>query len=165
MLDAMTQDDLLKPFILKIWIKRDAEAIQRFWTRSDDLVRWFLASAKYFDASGAEVSIAVPGGTYEWRWIEGTTDRSSVKAVEHGRIVLGWMHDKGEIELTFTQSSGETMVELKQTIETGSVEDRLSDQIGCQLGWTFFLANLKSVSEGGLDLREKDPARVPVLNY
>ncbi|MCH7945318.1 MAG: SRPBCC domain-containing protein, partial [Armatimonadetes bacterium] len=38
-------------------------------------------------------------------------------------------------------------------------------QVDCKLGWSFFLTNLKSVYEGGLDLRETDPERVPVVNY
>jgi hypothetical protein len=28
--------------------------------------------------------------------------------------------------------------------------------VQCQLGWTFYLANLKSVIEGGVDLRNKN---------
>lgn len=28
--------------------------------------------------------------------------------------------------------------------------------LGCQNGWTFYLTNLKSIMEGGLDLRNKN---------
>jgi hypothetical protein len=28
--------------------------------------------------------------------------------------------------------------------------------VGCQLGWTFYLTNMKSIFEGGIDLRNQD---------
>jgi hypothetical protein len=28
--------------------------------------------------------------------------------------------------------------------------------VGCQLGWTFYLTNMKSIAEGGIDLRNRD---------
>ena len=36
--------------------------------------------------------------------------------------------------------------------------------VQCGEGWTFYLANLKSVYEGGLDLRNKDIEIKGVLN-
>jgi hypothetical protein len=36
--------------------------------------------------------------------------------------------------------------------------------IECGLGWTFYLANLKSILEGGLDLRNKNPEIQKMIN-
>ena len=36
---------------------------------------------------------------------------------------------------------------------------RIESHLGCRTGWTFFLVNLKSVAEGGPDLRETDVRR------
>jgi len=36
--------------------------------------------------------------------------------------------------------------------------------LGCASGWAFYLVNLKSIYEGGLDLRNKTPALKHMLN-
>ena len=56
-------------------------------------------------------------------------------------------------------------VELTQSnIPTDDLSKR-EIRLGCASGWAFFLVNLKSVLEGGLDLREKDRRFTkPLLN-
>ena len=158
-------DDQLAPFTRKIWVRADAASLQHAWTNPSEIVRWFVNKCAYFDAEGGEAEEAVAGGTYRWEWIEGTTEQSKVIAVEQGVLRFGWFKDKGEVEARFTEAGDETLMELTQCMNDGTEAERLDAQVDCKLGWTFFLANLKSVYEGGLDLRETDPERVPVLNY
>ena len=158
-------DDLLAPFTLNIWIRADVETIRRAWTKPDQVVRWFVKTSRYFAADGVEVEEAVTGGTYRWEWIESTKEESKVIAVEQDVLRFGWFKDRGEVEVRFTQAGDETLMELTQSMNGGTEAERLDAQVDCKLGWTFFLANLKSVLEGGLDLRETDPERVPVVNY
>lgn len=37
-------------------------------------------------------------------------------------------------------------------------------RLGCTNGWTFYLTNLKSIHEGGIDLRNKDEKFFPMIN-
>ena len=46
------------------------------------------------------------------------------------------------------------------TDETGKTDYH----IGCREGWVFYLANLKSIQEGGIDLRNKNPGIKKVIN-
>ena len=158
-------DDLLAPFTLEIWIRADAATVRHAWTRPDEIVRWFVKNCAYFGADGGEVAEAVAGGTYRWEWIECTAEESKVLAVEQDAVRFGWFRDKGEVEVRFTAAGDETLLELTQSMHGGNEAERLDAQEDCKLGWTFFLVNLKSVCEGGLDLRETDPERVPVVNY
>jgi len=41
---------------------------------------------------------------------------------------------------------------------------KVSWHLGCATGWTFYLTNLKSILEGGLDLRNKDELLTNVVN-
>ena len=84
---------------------------------------------------------------------------------EETKIRFGWYSNRGWVEVRLEPHGDETLVELSQGMDEGTEDERLSPQVDCKLGWTFFLANLKSVYEGGIDLRETDPTRVPVLNY
>jgi len=36
--------------------------------------------------------------------------------------------------------------------------------VGCKTGWTFYLANMKSILEGGIDLRNKNEKLQQMLN-
>jgi hypothetical protein len=36
--------------------------------------------------------------------------------------------------------------------------------VGCKAGWTFYLANLKSILEGGIDMRNKKTRLKEMLN-
>lgn len=39
-----------------------------------------------------------------------------------------------------------------------------SIRLGCAFGWTFYLLNLKSVLEGGIDLRNKESKQAGLVN-
>lgn len=43
-------------------------------------------------------------------------------------------------------------------------ESKFQFHIGCQMGWSFYLANLKSLYEGGIDLRYKKEKFTQVIN-
>ena len=161
----MTVDDFLKPFTLRIWVKAPCDVLHKAWANSSELERWFVHRAQYFGAKGEPVPNAVKGGTYRWEWIEGTNDEAKVIDAEETKIRFGWYSNRGWVEVRLEPHGDETLVELSQGMDEGTEDERLSPQVDCKLGWTFFLANLKSVYEGGIDLRETDPTRVPVLNY
>jgi hypothetical protein len=36
--------------------------------------------------------------------------------------------------------------------------------VGCKTGWTFYLANMKSMFEGGIDLRNKNEQLQEMMN-
>jgi hypothetical protein len=48
------------------------------------------------------------------------------------------------------------IVELTQKDIPTDDASKQNIRLGCHTGWSFFLVNLKSVYEGGLDLRNKD---------
>ncbi|MNF09593.1 hypothetical protein D3C80_2102910 [compost metagenome] len=54
------------------------------------------------------------------------------------------------------QEEGETVVEITQSEIPTDERSKVYYHLGCSEGWTFYLANLKSVAEGGLDLRNKN---------
>jgi len=56
------------------------------------------------------------------------------------------------------------MVELTQSQIPLDDHSRMSYYVGCTRGWTFYLANLKSILEGGIDLRNKNNKLLHVIN-
>ena len=155
-------------FTRRITVNSLASAIYDAWAAPSQIERWFLRSAEYvaFDgkARGRDETVQA-GDSYLWRW-HGYLDDVS----ESGRVVEA--NGKDRFIFTFTsdcivavdirEENGETVVELTQS---NIPEDQdCGIYIDCGYGWAFYLGNLKSVLEGGVDLRNKNTAIKNVIN-
>lgn len=131
------------------------------WTSAASLESWFLRRAVFRDPGGRETGRNEPvqaGYTYEWYW-HGYPD----SVVERGKI----LSTNGLNRMTFTfsmgcpvtisvhEEAGETIVELVESELPTDTETMLRHYVGDSRGWIFYLTNLKSVLEGGMDLRNK----------
>ena len=150
-------------FTLKVPINSDVQKLYYVWTTREGLERWFLRQAifkKKDNTVYARNEPAMRGAYYHWRWHGYSDDIEETKQVTEA-------NGKDFFQFLFTCNclvsvsinplhDGMCMVELTQENipEDSNAETNLFVQ--CQLGWTFYLANLKSVMEGGLDLRNKD---------
>lgn len=155
-------------FTRRITVDRPVEAIYEYWAVPSKIELWFLRSAQYVDPDGKTHDNHLPvseGCGYSWRWY-GYPDEVS----EYGKIVEA--NGLNRFDFTFTQDSlvsislieemGEVVVELTQS-RIPDDEDR-EIYVDSSYGWTFFLANLKSVLEGGLDLRNRSLDVKNVIN-
>jgi uncharacterized protein YndB with AHSA1/START domain len=138
------------------------EELYRRWATQSGVESWFLRSSVFRTAAGHERSatdFAQANDSFTWLW-HGYAD----DVVEHRTVLAA--NGKNFFQFTFSGDcvvsvsiygkSGTTIVELKQDQipEDDNAETNLF--VHCQIGWTFYLANLKSVLEGGVDLRNKD---------
>lgn len=157
-------------FTLKINIKAPLQAIYIAWTTPEVLEQWFLRKA-HFKLSGNKErprhEQIHAGDTYEWLW-HGHPDTS----LEKGKVLQANGLDK--LQFSFSGGAlvtvdigvinGETIVMLTQEQIPTDEHGRVNYNMGCQVGWTFYLANLKSVLEGGIDLRNMNMALKNVVN-
>jgi len=158
-------------FKQKISIKNvDISRVYDSWTTRENLEKWFLRVAEFFDPSGLvkERDAVVKGGdTYRWLWYGYGDD-----TVEHGKILEANGKDllrfsfTGECIVTVTiyPVAEEIMVELTQSNIPIDERSKTLYHIGCMAGWLFYLVNLKSILEGGLDLRNKKEELTQVVN-
>ena len=157
-------------FTQKIYIQSPMRVVYDAWTTPANLEKWFLRKAEFRGPDGeakASHSSVQKGDTYEWMW-HGHPDT----VVEHG--VVTEANGKDEFRFVF----GKAGVVTVQLTDHGDVTEMLLTQdqiptdeaskanyhIGCSTGWAFYEANIKSVLEGGLDLRNKNPAYSNVIN-
>ena len=151
-----------KQFIKRIPIKAPAKAIYDAWTTQQGLESWFLRLAQFTKTNGtmrAKNSPVEKGDRYKWLWF-GHDDT----AIEEKEILLanGW--DKLQfsfsggciVTVSLKQEDGETICELVQDMPMEDENEQQHFFIECGSGWGFYMANLKSVLEGGLDLRNKN---------
>ena len=155
-------------FSRKVAIKSNVQIIYDAWTKSFEIEKWFLLKSSFYSHDGCllkpEKRIS-KGDTYKWSWF-------LYEGVEGGRITEA--NGKNHLQFTF---AGECLVDidLEQRDEYVIVRltqkniptDNMSKQnirLGCDRGWSFFLLNLKSFYENGIDLRNRNPEFSGMLN-
>ncbi len=129
------------------------------WATSDELERWFLKEAKFVNAYGHDRdadSVIQVGDKYTWKWYgwDGQDEGEILEANGKDKLVFTFA-GPCKVTVTFTQQGSGTLVELAQENIPTDDESKANLHVSCTQGWTFYMANLKSVLEGGLDLRNK----------
>lgn len=157
-------------FTRRISIKAPLLAVYRAWTTPVNLETWFLRHAEFRISNGEireRTGQVYSGDTYEWLWY-GHPDT----AVEKGRVI----ETNGVDTVKFSFAGGafvsvhmepmgdEVMVSITQAEIPTDENGKVNYNMECQVGWTFYLANLKSILEGGLDLRNKNDKLKNVVN-
>lgn len=72
--------------------------------------------------------------------------------------------EAGIVSVAIINEEGENIVELTQEEIPIDEEAKINYHMGCSEGWAFYLVNLKSILEGGIDLRNKDLRLKRVVN-
>ncbi|GAA0562964.1 SRPBCC family protein [Chitinophaga japonensis] len=157
-------------FSLRIPIKAGVQDIYDAWTVPANIEKWFLRQALFSTADGAARDSTLPvqqGDTYLWRW-HGYPDDVN----EHGAVLAANGKDflqftfgiAGTVSVTIKTVEGESLAELVQDKIPTDEESKFKFHIGCQGGWLFYLVNLKSLLEGGIDLRNRNEQLTAVIN-
>ena len=155
-------------FTKRIAIKSSLPEIYEAWTVAINLEKWFLERAVFHHADGEQLEFAEPvkvGTLYDWFWYLESKPM-------HGEIITA--NGKDFLQFTF---EGSCLVDVKLStlneyviLELRHHNIPLDDyskqhiHLGCSNGWTFYLQNLKSVYEGGIDLRNKDAKLGVMIN-
>lgn len=161
-------------FTKSIPVKTTREKLYHAFATREGMERWFLRSCDYKNENGHSLSreaFAKPGDHYCWLWF-GYDDTIA----ENGKILQANGTDFFEftfnangkndmnVSVSFTEDETGCRVNLHQYNIPTDDDSKAAYFVGCGEGWTFYLANLKSVMEGGLDLRNKNEAIKGVVN-
>lgn len=155
-------------FTRKIAVKSDIKTMYDAWTKAAEIEKWFLSECHFLDMDKIQIdknTNAVKGNSYAWNWY-------LFEPTEFGRVTEA--NGKDFFQFTFAgeclvdiklSSQGEyTLVELTQKNIPSDDESKQGIRLGCDTGWSFYMVNLKSVYEGGLDLRNKGKAHMGMIN-
>jgi uncharacterized protein YndB with AHSA1/START domain len=157
-------------FVARINVGAPVDAIYQAWATRGGMESWFVRLSEYKDKDGVERSAeeeVTVGDTYKWLW-HGYSDES----VEYGQILELNHKDHfkfsfgkaGNCTVSIKEEDGEHIVELIQSEIPTDDQGKHNFYVGCKTGWTFYLANLKSILEGGIDLRNKNTKLKEVVN-
>ena len=157
-------------FEKQVFIKAPGQDVFNAWAIPDEFIRWFIAEANYTkkgQGKRANTECIGPGDHYHWRWHQD---------LEATGIICDVVPNE-QIRFTFGKQSPESDVDVIVTVQVEELEDGVTKlsllqenmadtpygrhyHLSCNLGWSFFMTNLKGLLEHGIDLRETDPHRV-----
>ena len=155
-------------FSRKISIKADMSNLYDAWTVPSELEKWFLSKALYTRPDGSIVGPhehIQPEDKYAWSW-------HTWDIVEEGKVIETNGKDKivfsfaeeCTVEIKLETSHEEVLVILTQLDIPTDDKSKKHVRLGCYEGWSFYMVNLKSIYEGGIDLRNMHDALKGVIN-
>ncbi|HUR11177.1 MAG TPA: SRPBCC domain-containing protein [Flavitalea sp.] len=157
-------------FKCRITIDAPPEKIYIAWSTRHGLESWFLRRSELSTTTGelrGMKETVRPSDTYEWYWHgypDTTVERGSFLDANGYDLIRFTFAKVCIVTVTIFREEGEMICELVQSQIPEDESSKVQYHLGCSLGWTFYLANLKSILEGGIDLRNKNESVREVVN-
>jgi hypothetical protein len=145
-------------FTLKVPIKAKLSTLYDAWTKSDELEKWFLSKAVYLDSENNPIdknANVKKGSTYRWNWYTFDVTESEKIFEANGKVFFQFGFVGCTVDIKLIEQGDSVIVELRQYNIPIDDESKKGIRLSCDTGWSFFLVNLKSIYEGGIDLRNK----------
>lgn len=146
------------------------QQLYRAWATRTGIEYWFLRMSEYKKADGtvrADEEYVQTGDHYRWRWhgysdeVTETDEILDCNGVDFFKFRFG---KAGVCSVRIYEEQHEMIVELIQEHIPTDEKGKELWHVGCKTGWTFYLANMKSMFEGGIDLRNKNEQLQSMLN-
>lgn len=155
-------------FTRKIAVKSSLEAMYNAWTKPQEIEKWFLSEAIYFDLNNqpiAKNSTCSKGFKYEWRWFLYDFAETGEITEANGRDFIQFTFaEVCLVDIHLSEFEDHVVVTLTQKNIPTDDHSKQNIRLGCDAGWSFFLVNLKSVYEAAYDLRNKNEKLKGMIN-
>ncbi|MFI0431249.1 SRPBCC domain-containing protein [Mariniflexile sp. HMF6888] len=155
-------------YTMRIAIKSALSNIYDAWTKGSELERWFLKKVDFYKPDNSLYEPdknVVENIQYTWYWylynepmkgkITNANDKNYIQFTFEGDCL---------VDVNLEEVDGYVIVTLKHHNILLDDNSKQYVRLGCSNGWTFYLANLKSIYEGGIDLRNKNEKFSPMIN-
>ena len=156
-------------FTRKAYIKATLTQVFDAWVKPNEIVTWFIKDAKYTSPEGIsrpDNEYPQAGDDYYWKWHQNMDTQGKVLVVEPDvrfQFTFGKKETNSEeyviVTIDFTKENNETVYTLRQDNMGGPDLTKAEYHFSCNMGWSFFMTNMKAVLEHGIDLRELDEKR------
>lgn len=157
-------------FTIRIAVQTEPSLLYAAWATRQGIEHWFLRMAEYYTSDGrlrqGDEFVQV-GDSYHWRWHgwpDDVEEKGKILECNGNDYVKFTFGDAGVCAVTIKEEQDLPVVELVQSEIPDDERGRHYWHVGCKTGWTFYFANLKSMLEGGIDLRNRDEKLRNVVN-
>jgi len=157
-------------FTLRMDIQASKEAIYDAWVSQEIIDLWFLKKLEIMNDKGVQKDCfdkIEKGDSYKWWWY-GHSDEVTETGIildANGLDTFAFTFGKaGDCYISIYEELGENIIELRQINIPTDERSQHEFHLGCKVAWAFFLTNLKSILEGGNDLRNKNENLRKMIN-
>jgi uncharacterized protein YndB with AHSA1/START domain len=157
-------------FTVRINVNASIQDLYNAWATRAGIEHWFLRESLYRNSGGNVLGNdeqASEGDTYTWKWYgypDSTKEEGNVLAANGNDFFRFTFGKAGICSVSIKKELDETIVELIQDNIPTDEKGMMHYHVGCKTGWTFYFANLKSMMEGGIDLRNRNERLQGMLN-
>jgi uncharacterized protein YndB with AHSA1/START domain len=166
----MTETYTWSSFVTRINVNAPTEKLYSLLATKAGMEYWFLRLSEYKKPDGnlrADDEPVQKGDTYRWRWYgwsDDVTEEGTIMNCNGNNFFKFSFGKAGDCTVNIKKELDYTIVELVQENIPDDDQGKHYWHVGCKTGWTFYLTNLKSLCEGGIDLRNKDEKLQHVIN-
>ena len=149
-------------FTVRITVNASAEKLYWCWATKEGIEYWFLRRSDYKKQDGslyAPDEYIQKGDSYSWWWFgysDDVTENGNILECNGKDLFKFKFGQAGNCTIKIYEEQGQKIVELTQDEIPTDEKAKADWHVGCKTGWTFYLANMKSLLEGGVDLRNKN---------
>jgi hypothetical protein len=157
-------------FTERININADIKKIYSILNTQAGLEYWFLRKAEFTmpDKKLRDKNSSIqPGDAYLWMWHghpDTTAEKGKVLEVNGVDTIKFTFAGECIVTISVKTEEGKNIVELTHENIPLDEDSKAGIHVGCSTGWAFYLVNLKSLLEGGIDLRNRDEKIKRVIN-
>jgi uncharacterized protein YndB with AHSA1/START domain len=158
-------------FKLRVNIKTSVENAYQAWATPAGLKSWFLGRVVITDENGVdrkpdEMAKANDDYSFFFANYPDTVGLKGKILKANDKNVFSFSFSKDvPVTITIYSEGGETIVELIESNMATDMDNVKKQYCGDSKGWVFYLTNLKSILEGGLDLRNNNTAISNVITH
>lgn len=153
-------------FKQKEYIKAPLKEVFLKWVTPKGITEWFIKDADYESSDGKKREageIVKPGDKYTWHFYSGLVMKGKVLQVVPNstfKFTFGKKEPGSDedvvVSIAFTEEGGMTNITLTQSNISNNEYGKVTYNLSCMVGWSYFMTNLRSIYESGFDYREKD---------
>ncbi|HTQ66862.1 MAG TPA: SRPBCC domain-containing protein [Puia sp.] len=157
-------------FLKRVNIDATAHEIYHAISTRQGMEEWFLRKAIFTDKEGKlrkKNQSVHEGDRYEWYWYgwdDATVERGTILEANGKNRFKFSFGRAGTVTISIKTEGNEMVTELLQENIPVDEQSKIYFHLGCTKGWVFYLANLKSILEGGIDLRNKNVMLKDMIN-
>lgn len=147
----------MKKFTHSILLNASTDEVFKYISTSSGIIKWFIGTCDYYDINGNIIDKSEPAGKgfkFRWKWLAKELEiTGEILGCEINKKFSFTFGNSFNVTLLISSENNRTRLDLIQKYSPGSTQNDFSF-INCCVCWVFFLTNLKSVIEHGIDLRE-----------
>lgn len=157
-------------FTVRININAPLEKLYHAWATKTGMEFWFLRVSEYSKPDGTlrhANEFVEKGDRYKWLWHgypDDTVEYGNILEANFSNLFKFSFGKAGICTVRIIKEQDEYIVELQQDQIPTDDHGMQYYHLGCKTGWTFYLANMKSMYEGGIDLRNRKLRVQEMLN-